>query len=64
MVSVVAARITDEECLLTCGRMSNSMFRASRRRSRVAFRLAHRGHVAAGLESLEPRRLLASQPTS
>ncbi len=38
------------------------MFRTSRRRSRVAFRLAHRGRVAPGLESLEPRRLLASQP--
>ena len=38
------------------------MFRASRRRPRVAFRRAHAWRIVPVLEALEPRRLLASQP--
>ena len=37
------------------------MFRASRRRSVVAFTRAHKWHLLPGLESLEPRRLLSAQ---
>ncbi len=38
------------------------MFRASRRRSVVAFTRAHKWHLLPGLEALEPRRLLSAQP--